>query len=435
MNANQTNIILISIDALRADHLSSLGHHRQTSPVLDSVAEKCVSFTTAFSPSSHTREAIPALLSGRYPDEAVNEKYTLATETIASRLEQVGFRTGGFHSNPFVSRAFGFDDGFDVFNDDLYLGQNKLIAFAQRAYDKLRNRHYARADEINKRSLNWVDSLDEGPFFLWNHYMDVHGPYAPPNQYRRFTDNSISDKKAQKIYQRSIKSPDSITDEQQDLLIDLYDSEIRYLDEHLGNLFEELENRDLFSNSMVIITSDHGEVFGEHGYYEHPRYPYRELLHVPLFISTPNNRQIIYDDPVSTLDIVPTILEECSISDRSLDGVPLQSRWKTPDSCNDEYRFGQASTENDDGHWVRRYGIHSSNGGEIIEYTLSEHSGKTLIWSNNSTTELSNRLSEHALNRLESSSQRYQKKSTTEEDDDTSNEIEDRLEALGYMDR
>jgi len=87
-----------------------------------------------------------------------------------------------------VSRAYGFDRGFDTFDDDLHLGQHKLIALAQRAIDKLRNRHYARAAEINERSLEWIDSQsDDEPFFLWNHYMDTHGPYEPPGSTRRCT--------------------------------------------------------------------------------------------------------------------------------------------------------------------------------------------------------------------------------------------------------
>jgi arylsulfatase len=186
---------------------------------------------------------------------------------------------------------------------------------------------------------------------------------------------------------------------------------------------------------MLIITSDHGEVFGEHGYYEHPRYPYRELLHVPLFISLPYNCQTIYEDPVSTLDIVPTILNECNIHDGNIDGVALQSRWTSPNNCSDEYRFGQASTENKDGNWVRRYGIHTNNSGEIIEYTLSEDREKTLIWSNNATEKLSNHLHEHALGRLENNSNVQTKQSGAEENESTSDEIEGRLEALGYLDR
>ncbi|MFB6185792.1 MAG: sulfatase-like hydrolase/transferase, partial [Halobacteriaceae archaeon] len=130
MSEDWENIILLSADALRADHLSCYGYHRDTSPALDEFAEESIRFTNAYSVSSHTREAIPALLTGKYPDVAIDSNYNLTTDTIASTLSDEGFATAGFHSNPFASRAYGFDQGFDVFDDDLHLGQHKLIALA-----------------------------------------------------------------------------------------------------------------------------------------------------------------------------------------------------------------------------------------------------------------------------------------------------------------
>jgi arylsulfatase len=232
MTQKPRNIILLSADALRADHLSCYGYERETSPVLDELATESLTFTNAFSASSHTREAVPSLLTGEYPDVAVDADYRLAKETIASTLSEEGFATAGFHSNPFVSRAYGFDRGFDTFDDDLHLGQHKFIALAQRMLDKFRNRHYARAEEINDRSVSWIDSLnDDEQFFLWNHYMDTHGPYEPSEKYMiNFRNDGISDKKAQSLYQRAISYPESITDDEKELLIDLYDGEIRYND-------------------------------------------------------------------------------------------------------------------------------------------------------------------------------------------------------------
>ena len=309
MSEDLKNIILLSADALRADHLSSDGYHRETSPVLDELAEESIRFENAYSASSHTREAVPALLTGKYPDIAVNDQYHLATETIASTLSEEGFATAGFHSNPFVSRAYGFDRGFDVFDDDLHLGQHKLVALAQRALDKLRNRHYARANEINKRSLNWLDSLDEEePFFLWNHYMDTHGPYEPPREYATlYADQRISEREAQSLYQRAIDDPESVTEEERQLLIDLYDAEIRYNDEHIGAFLDEIRERELLEESLLIVTADHGDAFGEHGYYEHPRYLHDEIVKVPLFVRLPGGRADETVTPVSTLDIGATI--------------------------------------------------------------------------------------------------------------------------------
>ncbi|ELY63486.1 sulfatase [Natrinema versiforme JCM 10478] len=116
MTVEPDNVILLSADALRADHLSCYGYHRDTSPVLDELANESIRFTQAYSASSHTREAVPALLTGEYPDVAIDSNYRLATDTIASQLSEEGFATSSFHSNPFVSRVYGFDSGFD---DDL----------------------------------------------------------------------------------------------------------------------------------------------------------------------------------------------------------------------------------------------------------------------------------------------------------------------------
>jgi len=309
MNEDRPNIVLLTADALRADHLGCYGYRRDTSPVLDAFDQESLRFTNAYSASSHTREAVPALLTGEYPDVAIGSDYRLATDTVASTLSEAGFATAGFHSNPFVSRAYGFDRGFDTFDDDLHLGQHKLIALAQRAIDKLRNRHYARAAEINERSLEWIDSQsDDEPFFLWNHYMDTHGPYEPPGEYATlYADRELSGREAQSLYQRAIDDPDSITDDERELLIDLYDAEIRYNDEQIGMFLDELRERGLLEESLVIVSADHGDAFGEHGYYEHPRYLHDEITHVPLFVRVPDGPTDTVETPASTLDIVSTI--------------------------------------------------------------------------------------------------------------------------------
>lgn len=123
----EPSVILLSINALRADHLGYHGYERESSPFLDSLAEHSISFTNAISTSSHIREAMPALLSGRYPDEFAANGYRKTGDTIADRLFEEGYATAGFHSNSDLSRAYGYDSGFDPFND-LMLGQTRLFA-------------------------------------------------------------------------------------------------------------------------------------------------------------------------------------------------------------------------------------------------------------------------------------------------------------------
>lgn len=415
MTTDWENVILLSADALRADHLSCYGYHRNTSPVLDGLAEESIRFENAYSASSHTREAVPALLTGEYPDVAIGADYRLATDTVASTLFQEGFATGGFHSNPFVSRAYGFDRGFNTFDDDLHLGQHKLIALAQRALDKLRNRHYARAEEINERSLEWVDSLDGDRFFLWNHYMDTHGPYEPPRGYATtYTDERISDKDAQSLYQRAIKDPKSITDDERQLLIDLYDAEIRYNDMRIGEFLDELRERDLLEKSLLIFTSDHGDAFNEHGYYEHPRYLHDEITHVPLLVRPPGGASSVVETPVSTLDIVSTIEEQ----------LGHRSGFSLLDVDEGDRRvFSQARGENEYSH-LRRYAIRTKDGAAFCE---RDRESGTVETTESTGREIRGELEAHVEERVA-----VENGETVANDEDVDEEIEGRLQALGY---
>lgn len=412
------HVIYISADALRADHLSCYGYGRETTPVIDRLADESLRFANAYSVSSHTREAVPAMLTGAYPDVAVDTKYRLATETIATPLTELGFATGGFHSNPFVSRAYGFGRDFDTFDDDLHLGQNRFVALAQRALDKLRNRHYARADEINERSLNWLDRVDE-PAFLWNHYMDTHGPYEPPGEFRTlYADTNSSDRDAQSLYQRAIKQPDSIAESERQLLVDLYDGEIRYTDKQLEAFLDSLRERELLDSSLLVFTSDHGDAFGEHGYYEHPRYLHEEITRVPLLVRPPGGADgEVIKTPVSTLDIVPTIKQAVGAADQdesvSLLDPPRGSRTV----------YQQARGEDEDSH-VRRYAARTRDG-----VCLCERDGRdeSIVFTDCSDRSLRASLKRHVKARV-----RRQSGTAGDEDDDVDEEIERRLSALGY---
>ncbi|QCW05195.1 sulfatase [Natrinema pallidum] len=426
MSVEPDNVILLSADALRADHLSCYGYHRETSPVLDGLADESIRFTNAYSASSHTREAVPALLTGEYPDVAVDANYRLATGTIASRLSEAGFATAGFHSNPFVSRAYGFDRGFDEFDDDLHFGRHKVIALAQRALDKLRNRHYARAEEINERSLSWLDSLENDQrFFLWNHYMDTHGPYEPPGEYQQqYHDGTVSDSKAQSLYQRAIKDPESITDEERQVLIDLYDAEIRYNDERIGEFLEALRERGLLENSLLIVTADHGDAFGEHGYYEHPRYLHDEITHVPLLVRPPGgvDGQAV-STPTSTLDVAATLDNIVGTGGKS-EGQSLLESAAASDMA-DRTVFLQARGEDEHSN-RRRYALRTSDGACFCE---RDRESGALEFTSCASRSLREDLEAHIDVRV-----RRENGEGDTDDGAVDEEIERRLTALGYKD-
>jgi arylsulfatase len=420
------NVVLVTVDALRADHLSCHGYERETTPTLDSLAEEGLWFETAYSASSHTREAVPGILTGEYPDESVDAEYRLATESVATRLDGVVDATAGFHSNPYLSRAFGYDEGFDTFDDDLRLGDHRLVALAQRMLDKLRNRHYARATEMNERSLSWLDSLGDDSFFLWNHYMDPHGPYLPVDGYRsRYTDRRPGDRWLQRLYKRAVRDPESVSDADRRLLVDCYDAEIEYLDAHLGAFLDGLGTRDVLEETAVVVTADHGDAFGEHGYYEHPRYLHEVLTHVPLLVRLPDASSDYTDAavgaPVSTLDVVPTLLDLLGAD--SVDSAAGRSLLETArDPDRDRVVFAQASGEDEDAG-LRRFAAMDRTGRAFGVYD-----GETDSHRITETTDdgLAAALTDHIVARTDHVDP------SRSDDASVDDEIERRLSALGY---
>jgi arylsulfatase len=418
------NVVLLTLDALRADHVSAWGYDRETTPNLDAFAAESVRFENAYSISTHTREAIPGLLTGRYPNACVNDSYELAADTLATHLRDTEYTTGAYHSNPYVSRAYGFDRDFDSFDDDLYLGSNKLVALAQRALDKVRNRHYARAETINERALAFVDSAEE-PFFLWGHYMDPHGPYSPPREYQEvFHDEYVGMKRAQKLYKRAaVTDPESITDEERREMVNLYDEEIRYADAQLGAFLDGLESRGLLEETLVIVTADHGDAFGERGYYGHPRQLDDELLRVPLVVHSPEVSAGEIDVPTSLADIVPTVLAAAGVDARSLPGESLFGIVDDPAAYDDRVVFSQVRGDSRyDEEDVRRFRADSREGWAWLERVIE--SGEVLSTEPEASAllEVLREHSEESLGGVSGSA----------ESGDTSKDVERRLEALGY---
>lgn len=352
------HVMLLSIDALRADHLGVYGYHRETSPTIDHIARSGVRFRRAYSPSGHTREAVPAMLSGRYPSAATTEGYRPSQSTIGHLLQGTPARSAGIHSNPYLSDGYGYADGFDHFDDDMLLGKYAFGALAQRAIDKLRNRHYARAETITGRGLEFLrrQAVDGGRrTFTWLHYMDVHGPYEPPGEFRTaYTDRRLDNEEAAALYQRAIEAPESIDSQERQQLIDLYDGEIRYIDQKIADLLDTLETLGVREETLLLLTADHGEAFGTEGYFEHLRQLPESLTHVPLIAAgagvEPSDPVTA---PVSTIDIAPTV---GSVFGVEMDGPgrSLSATAAEPDPS--RVVFAQARGEQDESHLCRYAG-------------------------------------------------------------------------------
>jgi len=297
------NVILLTIDTLRKDVLGCYGGKGFT-PFIDSVQDKCIRFTKAHSPGPYTQAAFPGILTSSYYLEygrgkMLSEKRVLISES----LKRAGVTTAGFHSNPYLSAYFAWNRGWDVFYDSM----------EDEVDDKV---PYIKAGEINNKVSAWLSSHIGGiagynPFFLWVHYMDVHEPYVPERNYMDMVDPSIKLNEGEMfgLFKDVLLKRDVSDRRIVEILKKLYCAHIREIDDGVKEFFGILERYDLLKDSLIIITSDHGDEFGEHGGLSHDGKMYSELVNVPLIIYEPSREKgEARDTLMSLLDIPPTIL-------------------------------------------------------------------------------------------------------------------------------
>jgi arylsulfatase A-like enzyme len=328
-----TDVVLITIDSLRQDHVGCYGYERDTSPNIDNVANDSHRFSNAFSHAGMTRASFPTILTSSYTNmyggyEKITEGRTLVSEV----LKENGYTTAGFHSNLFLCSDFGYQRGFDTFYDSktdprfmaklkqyikTNLNQDSLLyGILQKLYDTTEKSagvnvgsSYVKADEITDLSVEWVKEkkTDSADRFLWTHYMDVHHPYVPPEEYQlKFRDTPISNRRCVKLRRKMLESPDEVTEEERQELIDLYDAEVRFTDHEIGRLVDEVK-RSWGKDTVVVVTSDHGEEFYEHGRFSHNTV-HDEGIHIPLILDAGDGSGE-YDEMVGLIDVSPTIVD------------------------------------------------------------------------------------------------------------------------------
>ena len=301
----------MSIDSLRADHCGYWGYHRDTTPVLDGMAEQGIVFENAIAPGPKTPESMPAVFTGEFPAVELNSTgidswqeqvrpHMQARETIAEQFSRQGYTTGAFTPNGFTSEYFGFDAGFDQFED--FLDEDYRPGFEMpnivRGLIKWvrREGNWKFWEEYYDRIIRFVRNSSE-PFFLWVFLLDVHSPYLVPGEYR--TENSWPEMIYANWKREDLLSSDPVKRR----LISAYDDTIRYADEFLRRIKEDLDGTD----PAIVVHSDHGEAFGEHGIQGHERYLFEENLHVPFLIDNVGCSGNI-DKPVS-IQSVPSVLD------------------------------------------------------------------------------------------------------------------------------
>lgn len=315
-NNRINNIILISIDTLRTDVLSSYGSKEVSTPNIDRVAEDGFLFTQAYSPAPWTLPAFSSIMTGVNPlvHKTTDSKSRLPETftTIAEYLADSGYKTSAIGTNVFLHSEYNIDQGFMEYN--FFPKRKELVDSFGGAFIRVAFPSHFRTDastsDLTDLSINWINNNRDKDFFLWLHYYDPHIPYTPPMEYIVEDDSQSTvgnDFQSAGPIRGGYYSPDLA---ERKRIRQLYDAEVRYVDDSLGRLLETLEELDLYKDSLIIITSDHGEEFWEHGGFEHGHTLYNELINVPLIIKLPDNKHgNVIDIPVTTQSLMPTILE------------------------------------------------------------------------------------------------------------------------------
>lgn len=300
--AERPNVLLITLDTVRADHLSMEGYDRPTAPILAGLARAGFRFERAYSPMPATGPAHSTLMTGRFPrDHGVLRNgvpLPASAETLAERLRDAGYRTAAVVSGyPLVAR-FGLDQGFSAYEDD-FPAETASIPRGRWEGQAMAGAYDRRGDATAERALAQLRTLAEArrPFFLFVHFFDAHHPYAPP---RPYADAFASER------------PDEVDD---------YDGEIAFADAQIGRLLDALRAAGALERTLVVVTSDHGEGLGDHGVARHGSVVYDEALRVPLLFSWPG--RLAHGTSaagVSLADVAPTVLELAGLEARAARG-------------------------------------------------------------------------------------------------------------------
>jgi arylsulfatase A-like enzyme len=351
------NVILLVLDTLRADHLGTYGYDRPTSPELDRLAREGVVFEHAVSQAPWTKPSVASLLTGKYAHEhgvrTEHDALSADVGNMARELRRHGFRTAAFTSNPWVTPEFGFDNGFDHFFQSARMsGVQMTLAFGLVSRLEMRLRqvgvsidltdllrspieHYPTNVERDRRltdeMLRWLDEHHSERFFVYAHLIGPHTPYRPPEEYAsRFRDPSwdpesiptIPPRRARSIFSRA----HPLDETSLQMLIAQYDAAIAFTDSLVGEIRRGLERLNVLDDSILIVTSDHGEEFYEHGSWTHWHSLYDEATHVPLIMRLPSVLQPSRrKEPVMLVDVYPTVggLLGIDLAGKRLDGENL----------------------------------------------------------------------------------------------------------------
>jgi len=339
------NILLLVLDTVRAWNLDVYGYGRLTTPRLRNWAQRGVVFERALAPAPWTTLSHAVMFTGRLPTELSvewNRPYDGAFPTLAEVLRDAGYATGGFAGNYLnVGRSTGLGKGFLHYEDYplrpiAFLRNTSLLGrfFGIDRINALIGRRRVIpglvAEDVNRDFLRWVDGRGDGPWFAFLNYYDAHGPYLPPAPYETMYTGK-PDAAVDRYWERMqrLYGPPIVPLEALALSLDAYDGAITYLDYEIDALLRALAQRGRLSNTIVVITSDHGELFGEHGVIAHGNNLYLPVLHVPLMLIAPGRAPegIRVERLAALRDLPATLLELAGVANPGMPGRSLASAW------------------------------------------------------------------------------------------------------------
>lgn len=319
------NILLVTVDTLRDDHLPPYGYGRDTAPLFTRFAAEGALFLNALASAPFTQPATASLLTGLHPHThgVRNHPNILGEnhETLAESAARAGYRTAAFSSQGLLLPRWGFGQGFALF-ERVGTPNRFQVGLLGRALDRAGLRPVERnfdARAVTERALRWLGEEAETPFLLWLHYLDPHHPYEPPPEYaRRFDrhgggplEDPLWPDGRRKIFDLSMPP------EEVERYVDRYDGEIRYTDDQIARVAARLEEMGLLDETIVVLTSDHGESLGEHGlYFAHTHYLYEPSMSVPLLLRYPPAIPpgTVVEPVVRLVDLAPTLLDLAGIA-------------------------------------------------------------------------------------------------------------------------
>lgn len=301
---DRPNIILITFESLRADHVGCYGYERATTPTLDALSREAILFPNAYSVTSWTLTSHASIFTGLYPraHQVIRPRDRLASVyvTAAEVLQDAGYQTAGLISGPYLRQAYNLHQGFEIYDDSASSVTNNV------AHDDIAN------PTLERRVTKFLTEQrsSDRPFFLFLYIWDPHYDYIPPPPF----DTMFTPPDAERVNVRNYEIVSDvhrgITAGQLAYVLSQYDGEIRCTDAMLGRLFAQLREQGLWDRTALIVTADHGEEFFEHGNKGHKNNLHVESLHVPLLVKPPKPTAPRRDDRlVSLIDVFPTVLE------------------------------------------------------------------------------------------------------------------------------